>query len=111
MLRRARPHGRLTLLLPIGLVLTGCGLAPKALTGPPQPGEHCAALLDEAFPGGEIAITNRKIVMDPITTTIVTLDGTRDVTPSNAVAREVAAECRYDHGVLMDFHWTKPPFH
>lgn len=110
MRRRARPRQRLLLLIPLALALTGCGLAPKALTGPPQPGEQCAALLDEAFPGGEIAITNRKIVMESITTTMVTLDGTRDVTPSNAVARDVAAECRYDHGVLMDFHWTKPPF-
>jgi hypothetical protein len=101
---------RLVLVIPAALTLAGCGLAPKALTGPPEPGEQCATLLDEAFPGGDIAITAKKIVPNSITTTTVTIEGTRDIEPSAALAREVAVECRFERGVLLEFHWTKPPF-
>jgi hypothetical protein len=101
---------RFVLLVQAALTLAGCGLAPKALTGPPDPGEQCASLLDEAFPGGDIAITAKKIVPNSITTTTITIDGTRDIEPSAALARDVAVECRFERGVLLDFHWTKPPF-
>jgi hypothetical protein len=101
---------RLLLVIPATLTLAGCGLAPKAFTGPPDPGEQCAAVLDEAFPGGDIAITAKKITPNSITATIVTIEGTRNVEPSAALARDVAVECRFERGVLLDFHWTKPPF-
>ena len=97
------------------LAPAACGvpasLTPPALTGNPSPGERCAALMADAFPGGGIDVTGQNIVSDSVATVVVTVEGARsDVVPSAHLAREVAAECKFDHEVLLDFHFTKSPF-
>jgi hypothetical protein len=106
---RTRGHLRqLLLLVPAGLALTGCGIIPKS---PPEPEEQCADLMLAGFRGSDIDITHKAAVNDSITATTVTIEATRrDVVPSAAAARDIAGQCKFEHHILMDFHWTKPPF-
>jgi hypothetical protein len=103
----------LLLLVPAGLALAGCGtgVGGMVLNGPPEPQEQCTDLVLAGFRGTEIDITRTAVAIDPITITTVTIEATRpDVVPSAALARDVAAQCKFEHDILMDFHWTKPPF-
>lgn len=91
--------------LMIAPALAGCGL-----TGERKPvGEFCADLVIQALPG-DVEITHKSTASEGIAQVTATVDATRtDVAPTAAVAREVAAECKFDHDVLVDFHWTKAP--
>lgn len=91
--------------------LAGCsGIVQESFT------QRCADLMKESYPGGgDIAVTAASAALDKnatnITSMIATVRGTRrDVPKGGFVAREVAAECRFDNGVLTSFHWTKGPF-
>jgi nitrous oxide reductase accessory protein NosL len=110
---------RLKSLLPAAaaaLLLAGCGTSNK----PPLPAElggqspsatQCLDLFRHVIPDAEIEVTGAKVVNDTPTRTTVSIDGTRgEVAPSPIVARDIAVECKFDHDVLVDFHWTKPPF-
>jgi len=96
------------------LLVTACGVAkpplPSELGGQSAPAEHCLDVFKQAIPDADIEITSAKSVNDSVAKATVTIEGTRDVTPSAALARDLAAECKFDHDVLMDFHWTKAPF-
>jgi hypothetical protein len=101
--------GRFPVLVSAGLALAGCSLL---FGGKKLPVEQCADLMVAAFPDGDIEITHKSAVNSSITTVIVTIEGARtDVAPTAAVAHDVAVECKFDHDVLTDFHWTKAPFH
>ena len=95
--------------LPLVLVLfalAGCGLAGSH----ESPTDLCTDLLVKAFPDGNIAITHKAISNDSLSAQTVTIEGTRtDVVPTAGISRDVAAVCKYDHDVLLDFHWTKGP--
>jgi hypothetical protein len=100
------------LLVPVGLVLAGCGTSLGGMIpqSPPEPEEQCADLMLAGFRGSDIDITHKAAVSDSITTTIVTIEATRpDIVPSAAIARDIAGQCKFEHHILMDFHWTKPP--
>jgi hypothetical protein len=78
---------------------------------------RCAAAMQQAFPGGDIKITGERSHADTAKDydTIVTdVEGLRQAVPPNAPpspldARRVAAECRYENGILMQFAWTEGP--
>lgn len=114
-----RRANRLEALLPAvaaALLLAGCGLSnkvspPAEIGGQSPSAAQCLDLFQHAIPDAEIDVTGAKIVNDSPTRTTVSIGGTRsDVAPSAAVARDIAVECKFEHDVLMDFHWTKPPF-
>ena len=98
---------RAWLFLMIAPVLAGCGL-----TGERKPAaEFCADLVVQALPDGDVGITRKSTANSGIAQITATVEATRgDVAPTAAVARDVAAECKFDHDVLVDFHWTKAPF-
>jgi len=103
--------GRLLCLCPLlatlGVTLGGCSL----FGGKPNPTDQCADLMIDAYPDGDIDITHKSIVQSSLAIQIVTIQGARsDVAPTAAVAHDVAVECKFDHDVLTDFHWSKPPF-
>ena len=99
--------GRLLCLCPLLAALNGCGL----FGGKPNPTDQCADLMIDAFPDGDIDITHKSIVQSSLALQTVTIRGARsDVPPTAAVAHDVAVECKFDHDVLTDFHWSKPPF-
>jgi|HubBroStandDraft_1064217.scaffolds.fasta_scaffold00009_58 hypothetical protein len=111
---------RVLLLASGGLALAGCtsvretvrSSVPSALITKATPADQCNDLLLDAFPGDDLDITKKSVVDTSPTATIVTIEATRStVVPSAGLAREIAVECRFDRLVLMDFHWTKPPFH
>ena len=99
--------GRLLCLCPLLVSLGGCSW----LGGKPNPTQQCADLMIDAFPDGEIEITHKSIAQNSLSLQTVTIQGARnDVPPTAAVAHDVAVECKFDHDVLTDFHWSKPPF-
>jgi hypothetical protein len=94
--------------------LAGCSSAtlpsPGALGGNPSTTERCVEAMGVALDGGGFDVTGQNTKDESITTSLVTIDATRgDVAPSPAQARDVTGQCRFDHGVLIDFHWLKSP--
>jgi hypothetical protein len=90
-------------------VLAGCGvrLREESLL------DRCGDVMEQAFPGGGIKITRKEIpsqATDSIATTIVAVEGTRrNVAPGGVPLRDVAAECRFNEGILTGFRWTRGP--
>jgi hypothetical protein len=104
--RMRRAGTRLLFMVPALLALTGCGL----LGSHESPTDLCTELVVKAFPDGNIAITHKAVTTESLSAQTVTIEGTRsDVVPTAGLTREVAASCKYDHDVLLDFHWTKGP--
>jgi hypothetical protein len=106
----AKPAGLCLALAALG----GCGSAPLpspgALGGNPSATERCVETMRVALDGGRFDVAGQNTQDESITTSIVTIDATRgDVAPSPAQARDISGQCRFDHGVLVDFHWTKSP--
>ena len=107
-------HGRI-LIRVAGVVLLGGLVAACALPREPSYTDRCAALMKEAFPGGDIAVTDAHAALSHQAASLATMTaevaGTRrNVAAGGFVSPEVAVECRFDNGVLTDFHWTKGPF-
>ena len=73
-----------------------------------------AAAMSSAYPGAEFEITGSHVKPDAdasLATTMVQVEGTRELSPGSGISSyAVGAECRFDHGVLTQFHWTKGPF-
>ncbi len=99
--------GKLLWLSPLLVSLGGCSW----FGGKPNPVAQCADLMIDAYPDGDIDITHKSIVQNALALQTVTIQGARsDVPPTAAVAHDVVVECKFDHDVLTDFHWSKPPF-
>lgn len=99
-----------------GAVLLSGLVAACALPREPSYTDRCAALMKTAFPGSDITVTDAHAALSDRAASLATMTaevaGTRqNVASGGFVAREVAVECRFDNGVLTDFHWTKGPFH
>jgi hypothetical protein len=75
--------------------------------------DRCGILLQEAFPGGDIKVTKQEAMTPPadsIAAIAVAVRGIRrNVAPGSIPLREVAAECRFDQGILTGFRWTQGP--
>jgi hypothetical protein len=99
------------LLLPLVLAtLTSCswvgGSVPRAFS----PTDDCTATMRHAFAEAKFDVQKAESKPGIVGVTEVTVEATReDVPPSNLVNTDVAAYCRYDHNVLVEFRWTKPP--
>lgn len=92
--------------------LDGCSStsSPGALGGNPSATERCLETMRVALDGGGFDVTGQNTKDESITTSILTIDATRgDIAPSPAQARDISGQCRFDHGVLIDFHWLKSP--
>lgn len=67
--------------------------------------------MQDAFPDSHIEITKQATAYTSMTSTTIAIEGVRrDVAPSGMLARQVAVECKLDHNVVVDFHWTAGPF-
>ncbi len=84
-----------------------------------QPGlaERCADAMRASFPGGdiEIRIDRRQANATDyggLGALIVDVQGVRPKMPQTGgfLAREVAARCRFENGILTEFRWTEGPF-
>ncbi len=83
----------------------GCSLAPSGGMA-----ERCARIMKEAYPGGDIAITNSEASVTSLTTIVAHVEGVRGDLPAGAkLPRHLAVECRFDHSILIGFRWTAGP--
>lgn len=95
----------------VALALTGCGarLREASLL------DRCADFMAEAFPGGNIKPTRKEVVNEStpsIAGVVAAVEGERrNVAPGSVPLREIAAECRFENGILTGFRWTKGPIH
>jgi hypothetical protein len=70
--------------------------------------DRCIDIMRRAFPEGGIDITRQEVTGGAVIVAQIT--GTRaDIPATGPYARVVAAECRFEGGVLTDFHWTQGP--
>lgn len=91
------------------LALTGCGLRVREAS----PLDRCAELMQQAFPGGDIKPTKKEVAEEArpsIAAVVARVEGERqNVAAGTVPLREVAAECRFENGILTGFRWTKGP--
>ena len=91
------------------LALAGCGLRLREAT----PLDRCAELMQQAFPGGEIKPTKKEVADETtpsIAAVVARVEGERqNVAAGGVPRRDVAAECRFENGILTGFRWTKGP--
>ncbi len=78
--------------------------------------DRCADFMRLSFPRGEIEIkeTNNQaetVENGNLGLTIIEVEGVRPKIPQTGgfLARDVAARCRFQNGVLVEFRWTKGP--
>jgi hypothetical protein len=86
-------------------VNVGCGLVPDLGLA-----ERCADIMRRAYPSATIDITKREASATSLTTIIASVEGMRTDLPSDSpLARNLAAECRFDENILTGFRWTAGP--
>jgi hypothetical protein len=100
---------RLLAALALPLALAGCGHVQE-----PSLSQRCGDLMRQAFPGAEIAVTGQQTLpvegQQSYATTRIVVEGRRRKLPAaTRLPRDVAAECRFDQGILTGFRWTKGP--
>jgi hypothetical protein len=89
--------------------LAGCAAAARL---GPQGGmaERCADFMTRAYASAAIDITKSEAAAQSLTTIVAKVEGVRtDLPPHAPLPRFVAAECRFENGVLTGFRWTKGP--
>ena len=99
----------------VGLgLLAGCSAVEtkvenaKLAVGSPSYVSRCVDLMHRAFPGTEFRVTGQHF-STTMTTSTVTVQAVRPDLPASSATRDVGAECRFDNGVIVEFHWTKNP--
>jgi len=114
-LRSYRLAGAVALGL-MATALTSCGYAEQE-AGTPGLGDRCADFMQRSFPGSGVTIKAKheqlaRTAGGGLTVMIVTVSGVRKDTPESGgfVARNVAAECRFENAILTEFKWTQGPF-
>ena len=79
-------------------------------------GDRCADYMRLSYPGVQIAVTITRVAAGTpesgrLGTLIMDVEGTRpDVQAGGFLARDVAARCRFENGILTQFRWTKGPY-
>lgn len=96
------------------LLLSGCGAVEDKVenaqlaVGSPSYVNRCVDLMHRAFPGTDFDVTDQHF-STTTANSVVTVQAVRPDVPANSGMRDIGAECRFDHGVIVDFHWTKSP--
>jgi hypothetical protein len=106
------------------LLLTGCGMwdstrntagdtmfSTQLAIGSASYMDRCIDIMKRAYSSAHIEITNKRIGIGPnMDMAIVDVQGTRnDVSAGGRMPRDIAAQCRFESGVITDFHWTAGP--
>jgi hypothetical protein len=72
--------------------------------------DRCIDIMRRAYSNAHIEIANRRVGMG-FNTAVVDVQGIRsDVAAAGTTPRDIAAQCRFDHGAMVDFHWTAGPW-
>ena len=89
------------------LLLAGCGSSAPAVFAPT---DDCVLTMRRALAEAQFDITRQTSRPTGLAETAVEVEATRtDAVPSALLNTELVASCRYDHNVLVDFHWIKGP--
>ncbi len=89
------------------LPVTGCALRESVSFS-----DRCAEVMHEAFPGGGIKVGKEEASVKGIRVVTAEVFGERTDLPAHSpLARDLAVECRFESGILTEFHWTKGPLH
>ncbi len=104
------------------LLLAGCGLWDSAsdtagntifgaqmAAGTASYVDRCIDIMRKSYPDARFEITGKRLGIGS-TAALVDVQATRsDVPAGGKTPRDVAAQCRFDHDVVVDFHWTASP--
>jgi hypothetical protein len=99
----------------VGLgLLAGCSAVEtkvenaKLTVGSPSYVSRCVDLMHRALPDTDFHVTDQHF-STTLTTSTVTVRAVRPSVPADSAMHDVGAECRFDNGVIVEFHWTKNP--
>jgi hypothetical protein len=100
-----------------GMMSAGCDIERPAELRNTGLSDRCADIMRISYPGAKMDIT---LTHDDVATTesgklglmIVDVQGVRPDIPASGgfLARDVAARCRFENGILTQFRWTKGPY-
>lgn len=97
------------------LALAGCsrmttlGFDTKLAVGSVSLVDRCTDFMHRAYPETTIDVAGSHVASDAESTT-VTVDGVRSNVPAaSSYAHDIAAECRFEGGILTGFRWTAGP--
>jgi hypothetical protein len=92
-------------------ILAGCGVVSIGSEVKEfSPSDYCVDTMRRALPEADFDITKQTSAADDLAGTTVVVTATRTDAPASALVNaDVAATCRFDHDMLVDFHWTKSP--
>jgi hypothetical protein len=80
----------------------------KLAIGSPSYVSRCVDLMHHAFPDTDFNVTGSHF-SSGMTASTVTVEATRSDVPANSGMRDIGAECHFENGVIVEFHWTKNP--
>jgi hypothetical protein len=105
-------------------LLTGCGLwnstrntagdavlNTQLAAGSASYVDRCIDMMKRAYPDAHFEITGKRLGNGPsmAMATVEVQARRNDVPAGGKTPREVAVQCRFDSGVIVDFHWTASP--
>jgi len=72
--------------------------------------DRCVKLMRAAYPDADFKITDQHFATGAnIEKATVDVEGTEHVGADTNPMKPVAAQCRFENGIIVDFHWTKSP--
>jgi hypothetical protein len=82
---------------------------------PPQPAvpvtniDRCIDFMLNAYPDARFDVTNKRATTHS-NESVIDIQGTRnDVPAGGKMPRVIAVQCRFESGVMAEFHWTSAP--
>ena len=101
------------------LLLVGCGmmgtveektLDTKMAVGTTSYVDRCVKLMRVAYPDVDFKVTDQHFTVGAnIEKAVVDVEGAAHTGADMNPAQPVAAQCRFENGIIVDFHWTKSP--
>ena len=110
-----QPRLLLLAMLPLLTGLAGCermktiGFDAQGAFGSVSLIDRCADMMRRALPASGLEISDQKVNVDMNSST-VEISGVRSGVPEGGLyARDVAAQCEFQSGILTGFRWTRGP--
>ncbi len=104
------------------LLLAGCGLWDSAgdtagdtifgtqmAVGSASYVDRCIDVMKKTYPDARFEVTSKRLGIGSNTALVDVQASRSDQPASTKTPRDVAVQCRFDGGVLADFHWTASP--
>ncbi len=100
------------------LLLAGCGLwdstgdalfGAQSAAGTASYVDRCIDVMQKAYPDARFEVTSKRLGLGSNTALVDVQARRSDAPASTKTPRDVAVQCRFDSGVIVDFHWTATP--